>query len=54
MLPCNIIIQQLDKNVVEVAAIDPFASMMAVENNELTELAKKVKAKLEKAISIID
>ena len=32
MLPCNIIIQELGDNEIEVAAVDPVASMQAVEN----------------------
>ena len=50
MLPCNIIIQELRKNVIEVAAVDPIASMMAIENPKLAKLAAEVKGKLEKAI----
>ncbi|MFO7790214.1 MAG: DUF302 domain-containing protein [Bacteroidota bacterium] len=53
MLPCNVIVQQLDDNLVEIAAIDPFASMQAVENEALLELAKQVKQKLENVISNI-
>jgi hypothetical protein len=32
MLPCNLIVQELDSDQVEVAAIDPVASMQAIEN----------------------
>ncbi|MFW5804780.1 MAG: DUF302 domain-containing protein [bacterium] len=51
MLPCNVVVQQLGDNSVEVAAVDPFASMQAVENEELIELAKVVKKKLENVIN---
>jgi len=51
MLPCNVVVQQLDNNLIEVAAVDPFASMQAVENDELLELSKKVKRKLENVIN---
>lgn len=50
MLPCNVIIQELKKNEIEVAAIDPIASMMAVENPKLTSIATEIKRKLEKVI----
>ncbi|MBV5314039.1 MAG: DUF302 domain-containing protein [Prolixibacteraceae bacterium] len=50
MLPCNIIIQELRKNVIEVAAIDPIASMIAIENPKLAKLSAEVKGKLEKVI----
>jgi uncharacterized protein (DUF302 family) len=39
MLPCNIIIQELGDNEIEVAAVDPVASMQAVENKELADIA---------------
>ncbi len=53
MLPCNVIVQQLDDEKIEIAAVDPFASMQAVDNEELTEVAKTVRGKLEKVISIL-
>lgn len=51
MLPCNIIVQELGKNVIEVAAIDPVASMMAVENPKLSGIAGEIKEKLERVIA---
>ena len=50
MLPCNIVIQEIGKNKIEVAAVDPVASMMAIENPELAGLATEIKAKLERVI----
>ncbi len=50
MLPCNFIIQELDNNTIEVAAIDPVASMMAIENKNVSEIAKVIKEKLERVI----
>lgn len=50
MLPCNVIIQELGENEIEVAAIDPIASMMAIENPKLAKLAGEIKHKLERAI----
>jgi uncharacterized protein (DUF302 family) len=35
MLPCNVVVQERDRGRVEVAAIDPVASMQAVENPRL-------------------
>ncbi len=49
MLPCNVIVQQKEDGV-EVAAVDPIASMAAVENPALAEVAKEVQAKLRKVI----
>jgi uncharacterized protein (DUF302 family) len=50
MLPCNIVVQEIGKNKIEVAAVDPVASMMAIENPELAALAAEIKAKLERVI----
>ncbi len=51
MLPCNVIVQEKIKGQVEVAAIDPIASMQAVQNPELADIAMQVQAKLESVIS---
>ena len=50
MLPCNIVIQEIGKNKIEVAAVDPVASMMAIENPELAKIALEIKVKLERVI----
>lgn len=54
MLPCNVVVQELDKNKIEVAIIDPIASMMAIENAALADFAKEVKKMLENAILSLD
>jgi uncharacterized protein (DUF302 family) len=50
MLPCNVVVQEVAKGKVEVAAIDPVASMAAIENPRLKQAAEKVRAKLKKAV----
>lgn len=50
MLPCNVIIQELDDGQTEVAAIDPVASMVAIENDKLKEIAADIRDLLDKAI----
>ncbi len=50
MLPCNVIVQQSDTGEVEVAAIDPVASMQAINNPELVKAAEVVREKLARAI----
>lgn len=52
MLPCNVIIQQTEKGV-EVAAVDPVASMQAVENPGLAEIAGPVKEALTRVVESI-
>ena len=53
MLPCNVIVQEIDEGRVEVAAIDPVASMQAVSNPALKDVAEKIQAKLKKVIENI-
>jgi uncharacterized protein (DUF302 family) len=50
MLPCNVIVQELEEGKVEIAAIDPIASMMAIQNPSLGGVAQQVQAKLKKVI----
>ncbi|WP_324261100.1 DUF302 domain-containing protein [Altererythrobacter sp. H2] len=50
MLPCNVIVQQSGSDEVEVAAIDPVASMQAIRNPELVKAAEVVREKLARAI----
>ncbi len=50
MLPCNVIIQETDDGKIEVAAIDPIASMTVVENKELLEIAEEIQFKLKNAL----
>jgi len=51
MLPCNVIIQELAKDEIEVAAVDPVASMMAIDNSSLKSIATEVQEKLKRVIS---
>jgi uncharacterized protein (DUF302 family) len=50
MLPCNVIVQECDEGKVEVAAVDPIASMQAIENPALEEIAIEVQAKLKRVV----
>ena len=50
MLPCNVIVQEVAKGEVEAAAIDPIASMQAVDNPALGAVAVEVQAKLKKVV----
>jgi uncharacterized protein (DUF302 family) len=50
MLPCNVIVQELAPGTVEIAAIDPVASMSAVENPGLAQIGMQVRAKLQKVV----
>ena len=50
MLPCNVVVQELARNVIEVTAVDPVASMMAIDNPKLAPIAEEVKGKLKRVI----
>ena len=50
MLPCNVIVQETSDGKVEVAAVDPMASMQAVQNENLGEIASQVQSKLKQVI----
>jgi uncharacterized protein (DUF302 family) len=50
MLPCNVIIQEKVAGQVEVSAVDPAASMQAIENDQLKEISIEVRHKLQKVI----
>jgi uncharacterized protein (DUF302 family) len=50
MLPCNVIVQEISKGIVEVAAVNPMASMQSVENDDLKQIAQEITFKLKKVI----
>jgi len=50
MLPCNIVVQETEDGSIEIAAVDPVASMQAVGNPELLEVAKVIGEKLKNII----
>ena len=53
MLPCNIVVQEAENGKTLVSAVDPVASMQAVENNSLGQVAEQVKTKLQKVVASI-
>lgn len=50
MLPCNVIVQEHDGGRVEVSAVDPVASMMAIQNPDLAATAGEIRSKLKQVI----
>lgn len=50
MLPCNVVVQEHEKNEIEVSAVDPIASMRAITNEKLGGIAAEVQLKLKKVI----
>lgn len=53
MLPCNVVVQELGHDQVEVAAIDPVAAMAAVGNPALAASAEHVRAKLRRVVEAL-
>ncbi len=53
MLPCNVILQELENGKVEVAAINASASMQAVDNNKVADVAKIISAMLKKVVDAL-
>jgi uncharacterized protein (DUF302 family) len=53
MLPCNVVVQERADGQIEVAAIDPVASMQAVDNPRLQEAAAEVGKKLERVVAAL-
>jgi len=51
MLPCNVVVQDAPDGATEIAAIDPVASMLAIENPLLKQAAERVHERLEKVIA---
>ena len=50
MLPCNVIVQEKEPGLIEISAVDPLASMTAVENASLGQIAHEVQEKLKRVI----
>jgi uncharacterized protein (DUF302 family) len=50
MLPCNVIVRQQGADTVEVATVDPVASMQAIENPKLAVVAGQVRALLKAVV----
>jgi len=53
MLPCNVIVQEITDGAIEVSAVDPIASMMAVENEGLAGIATEINEKFKSVIAAL-
>ena len=53
MLPCNVVVQARGE-ATEVAAIDPVASMQAVQNPRLQQAAQEVRSRLQRVIHSLE
>jgi len=50
MLPCNVIVQEKRLGIIEVSAVNPIASMQAIQNDFLAPIAIEVRDKLKRVI----
>lgn len=50
MLPCNVIVQETSNGTIEVAAVNPIASMQSIQSDNLGKIALEVQAKLKQVI----
>jgi uncharacterized protein (DUF302 family) len=53
MLPCNVVVQEHEGGAVEISAVDPVASMSAIENQRLGAVAGKVRELLKQVVAEI-
>lgn len=53
MLPCNVVVQEVEAKKTKVVAVDPVASMQAVENAEIKGIAQEISTKLQKVIQLL-
>jgi uncharacterized protein (DUF302 family) len=51
MLPCNVVVQEISDGEIEVAAVDPVASMQAIENPGLYDIAIRIQDKLRSIVN---
>ncbi len=54
MLPCNVIVQEKTPGTIEISAVDPLASMQAIDNPALADIAQQVKEKLQRVIQSLE
>ncbi|MBK6281758.1 MAG: DUF302 domain-containing protein [Draconibacterium sp.] len=53
-LPCNVVVEEHENDEIEVSAVDPIASMLAVENKGIEEFAKEIQQKLKRVIESLE
>jgi len=53
MLPCNVVVQETTDHKIEIVAVDPVASMMAIDNPDLRNTAEEVRERLRRVIAAV-
>lgn len=54
MMPCNVVVQETEGGKIKVSVINPTAAMQAIGNQNLTELAVDIAARLERVINTLE
>lgn len=54
MLPCNVVIQETGENIFEIAAVNPVASMMAIDNPDLASIAIEVRSSMKAVVDRLE
>jgi len=52
-LPCHVIVQEMEPGRTKVAAVDPLASMQAVQNSSLNEVPREVQGKMKNGMALV-
>ena len=52
-LPCNVVVEENEDGTIEVSAVNPIASMMSIENDQLVEFAAEIEQKMKRVIESI-
>jgi len=53
MLPCNVVVQETADRQIEIVAVDPVASMMAIDNPALRHIAEAVRERLRRVVDAV-
>jgi uncharacterized protein (DUF302 family) len=54
MLPCNVVVYEVEQGKTIVAAVDPVASMMAIDNPALAQISREIQTKLQRVIRALE
>ncbi|MDT8420094.1 MAG: DUF302 domain-containing protein [Desulfuromonadales bacterium] len=50
MLPCNVVVEELEDGLIEVAAVDPLVAMASIDNQDLGAVAAEIRQKLQSVL----
>ncbi len=53
LLPCNVVVRELEDGRVEISAMDPEAAMQMIDNPTVHEVAREVRARLQRVVAAV-